>query len=60
MLRNWKYLVIGLAIATIVFMWIDGSIRTFTGYALIAATYWAVWTLSREVKPRRGRENVAP
>ena len=50
--ESWKWMLIGLAMATIFIMWFDGSIDSPSGYAMIAATYYAVWVASRELKSK--------
>jgi hypothetical protein len=49
---NWKWMLIGLALATIILMWIDGTIQSAHGYALIFGSYLAVWEASKELKGR--------
>lgn len=57
--ESWKWTLIGLALSTILWLWLDGSIQTVPGYALIAGTYLAVWTASRELKGKPGSPREA-
>lgn len=52
-MESWKWMLIGLALATIFAMWFDDSIQTGRGYALIAGTYLAVWAAHRELNQKR-------
>ena len=54
--ESWKWMLIGLAMATIFMMWFEGSITSPTGYALIAGTYYAVWAASRELNRKRATQ----
>jgi len=46
-------MLIGLALASILMMWLDGTIQTVQGYAVIIGTYVAVWEASKELKGRQ-------